>query len=94
MTDDHAALHAFVSGRVQGVGFRDFVLTRATVRGLSGYVRNLADGRVEVVAEGRRVALEALLDDLRRGPRGARVDGVAAEWGETSGEYERFVVTY
>lgn len=92
---DTAALRAVVRGRVQGVGFRDYVLVRARFIGLSGYVRNLPDGRsVEVVAEGARSDLEQLLDHLREGPRLSRVDVVDAEWGDASGGYEGFGLGY
>jgi len=90
-----AALRAVVRGRVQGVGFRDYVLTRAGYLRLSGYVRNLPDGRsVEVVAEGPRAELEQLLAYLREGPRLARVDAVDADWGEPTGAYDGFGVGY
>jgi len=89
------ALRAVVRGRVQGVGFRDYVLTRAGYLRLSGYVRNLPDGRsVEVVAEGPRAELEQLLAYLREGPRLARVDAVDADWGEPTGAYDGFGVGY
>jgi len=65
-----------VSGRVQGVGFRYFVVHRARTLGLLGFTRNLPDGRVEVVAAGPEVQLEALEADLGRGPRAARVEKV------------------
>jgi acylphosphatase len=68
-----------VGGRVQGVGFRDFVRRAARGLGVAGWVRNLADGRVEVHAEGPVEALEALAARLRRGPTFARVSGVEAE---------------
>jgi acylphosphatase len=91
----NAALRATVRGRVQGVGFRDFVETRGRLLRLSGYVRNGDDGRsVEVVGEGLREALEQLLDHLREGPRGARVDAVEVEWGEPKGGYRDFTVAY
>lgn len=73
-------VHAIVSGRVQGVGFRFYARSAATRLGLAGFVRNLADGRVEVSATGDRRSLEALLAALRRGPAGAAVRGVDAEW--------------
>ncbi len=88
-----AALHAVVRGRVQGVGFRDYIYTRARFLGLTGYVRNLPDGRsLEVVAEGPRSDLEQLLDYLRDGPRLARVDAVDTERGEATGSYRGFGV--
>jgi len=69
-----------LSGRVQGVGFRWFVARRATGLGLVGWARNLADGRVEVVAAGPTTALASLDRQLRDGPRLSRVDDV--EMGE------------
>lgn len=82
-------------GRVQGVGFRDFVERRAASLGLSGYVRNLSDGRtVEVVAEGPRDKLESLLAHLRRGPGGAYVHEVETRWSEAAGHFTGFRTTY
>lgn len=75
-----ARLRAVVSGRVQGVGFRYSTQEVASDLGLAGWVRNLADGRVELEAEGDRQTLDRLLDFLRAGPRMARVDGVSVEW--------------
>ena len=90
-----AAVRAVVRGRVQGVGFREFVLNRARFLAVSGYVRNLPDGRsLEVVAEGSRPELEQLLEYLREGPRLARVDAVDADWGEPTGAYDGFGVGY
>jgi len=73
------ARHFVVSGRVQGVGFRFFTEDQARLEGLHGYVRNLADGRVEIVAEGERDAVERFERAVRRGPAGARVDRCDAE---------------
>ena len=69
-------LHAVVTGRVQGVGFRWFVRERAARLDLAGWVRNLADGRVELEAEGEADAIGALKRDLARGPDGATVSSV------------------
>ena len=69
-------LHVRVTGIVQGVGFRWFVRERARRLGLSGWVRNLSDGSVEVVASGDAHQLEFLMGELRRGPAGARVDQI------------------
>jgi acylphosphatase len=92
---ENVALRAVVRGRVQGVGFREHVLVRARFLGLTGYVRNLPDGRsVEVVAEGVRSDLEQLLDYLRDGPRLSRVDAVETEWGKPSAAYDAFGVGY
>ncbi len=78
-------LVALVKGRVQGVGYRAFVQKKALELGLSGYAENLPDGRVEVVAEGPREDLEALLHHLKQGPRLARVDKVEVQWSEETG---------
>ncbi len=95
MGEPLAAVRAVVRGRVQGIGFRDYVLTRAGFLGLTGYVRNLPDGRsVEVVAEGARSDLEQLLDYLREGPRMSRIDAVDAEWREATGAFDGFGVGF
>ncbi len=65
-----------VSGVVQGVGYRFFAAHAAGRLGISGYARNLPDGRVEVVAQGDAEALRRFEDDLRTGPGGGRVDGL------------------
>lgn len=82
---ERVRLSALVSGDVQGVGFRAFVRRLALDTGLSGYAENLQDGRVEVVAEGERSELEALVHQLRRGPAHAEVSAVDVTWGEASG---------
>jgi acylphosphatase len=84
-------LTALISGRVQGVGYREFVRRNALDLQLSGYVENLDDGRVEVVAEGARDDLDLLLVKLRMGPAHAEVDEIETTWGETGG-LERFYV--
>lgn len=66
----------FVSGGVQGVGFRFFVERTAATLGVNGYVRNLFDGRVEVYAIGSKEQMDALRSALRRGPRMASVENV------------------
>jgi acylphosphatase len=68
-----------ISGRVQGVGFRFFAEHQASIEGLHGYVRNLPDGRVEVVAEGEAAALDRFERAVNRGPIGARVESVETE---------------
>ncbi len=67
----------FVSGRVQGVGFRYATAAKARELGLVGHARNLVDGRVEVLACGERVALDALADWLSEGPPAARVRSIS-----------------
>jgi acylphosphatase len=91
---DLASFRATVHGRVQGVFFRGFVERWAEQLKLTGEVRNLRDGTVEVRAEGERQQLEKLLDYLKTGPPPARVDRVETEWGEYTGNYSGFTVTY
>ena len=74
--DPQPVMRWYVSGRVQGVGFRWFVVQRATELGINGWVRNLPDGRVEVLGKGLREAMEAMELSLRSGPRMSRVDNV------------------
>ncbi len=69
----------YVSGRVQGVGFRASTHRQASALGLNVQARNLADGRVEVIARGPEAALDALCEWLRTGPPYARVEGVRCE---------------
>jgi acylphosphatase len=91
MAGDDVALHAVVHGRVQGVGFRDYVESRARSLRLRGYVRNLKDGRsLEVVAEGARESLQRLVAHLNEGPRMSRVDSVDLAWREATGEFRDF----
>ena len=73
------AARFWVSGRVQGVGFRFAARRRALELGLSGYARNLADGRVELLAQGEGARIDAFADWLQRGPPMARVDRVQRE---------------
>jgi acylphosphatase len=71
-------LHVRVTGVVQGVGFRWFVREKARRLGLAGWVRNLSDGSVEVVASGDKGQLDLLVSELRKGPAGAVVESVEA----------------
>lgn len=85
-------LEATVRGRVQGVGFRYFVVRRAAELGLVGWVANMADGSVRCVAEGPAHALAALQQALGEGPIGAVVDAVDAVRMPATGRFERFAV--
>jgi acylphosphatase len=91
---DHmeAARRFIVSGLVQGVGFRYLALKRAQERELVGYVRNLNDGRVEIVAEGSRESLEAMRDDLQVGSGTSKVGHVEESVLEPSGRYTSFTI--
>ena len=76
MTDSQVNKRIIVSGRVQGVGYRFFVLESAERLGVTGWVRNLPDGRVEAEVQGTSDAIENLLSDLRTGPRLSHVTSV------------------
>ena len=89
---DAVRLDATVVGRVQGVGFRYFVLREATALGLDGWVANTTDGAVRCVAEGRRELLESLLERLREGPAAAIVDRVSVAWMPATGTLGGFSV--
>jgi len=83
-------LHAILTGRVQGVGFRFFALEEARRRGLTGWVRNLGQRQVEVVAEGPEKELQTFLEALRAGPVSARVDNAEVSWPPSTGEFNGF----
>ena len=80
MAEDRLAKRFFVSGIVQGVGYRFFAQRAAERLGIVGFAKNLRDGRVEVYAVGTEVALERLRAELNRGPRTAIVSGVEQEY--------------
>lgn len=87
-------LHLYLSGHVQGVGMRSFVWRKAEGLGLNGFVRNLPDGRVEVVAEGDPALLEQLMQDLEKSPVG-RIDRITvADRGPASNRYRSFTIEY
>jgi acylphosphatase len=86
-------VHLVVRGRVQGVGFRYFVLRRADAVGVAGWVRNRPDGAVELEAEGPRSELERLVAAVTRGPTGAHVTAVEQEWSERAPCHRGFRVT-
>jgi acylphosphatase len=86
-------LEAVVKGRVQGVGFREFVRHEAATRGITGYVRNSDDGRnVELVAEGDDAAIDDLARVLHEGPRFARVEEVEESYSEAGRGFAKFSV--
>ena len=89
---DFIRLHATVHGRVQGVGFRYFVMECAQRLGVKGWTRNRFNGTVEVVAEGARLQLENLVKDLQRGSRSSNVTQVNTDFLPATGEFTQFTV--
>jgi len=87
-------IHAIVSGKVQNVGYRSWVARLGNLEGLSGWVKNLNDGSVEMVAEGEKEDLQILLDRLWDGPGAAQVDDIETDWQEVTDEFVDFEVVY
>ena len=85
-------LHIFVEGRVQGVGFRYCTAREASALGLSGWVRNLHDGRVEAEFEGPKEALLAILDWCRKGPSFSHVTRLEDEWSTGKPRHSGFFI--
>ena len=82
-----------VTGRVQGVGFRYFTHDAAVREGVTGWVANTPDGRVEAYVEGESEAVTRVERAIRQGPPGARVETVQVDAEEPSGAYSRFDIT-
>lgn len=86
--------HIFVSGRVQGVFFRDHTQRWASSLSLKGWVRNTWDGRVEVIVEGDRAKIEDLIVRLEQGPPMAHVTNVEINWENYQGKFDGFRITW
>lgn len=87
-------VHIFVSGKVQGVFYRDFTRRQAKRLNLTGWVRNLLDGRVEVLAEGEEEELKKLIEELKKGAPGAKVQEIKINWEEPTFEFDDFEIIY
>lgn len=92
--EDNGRIHLFICGIVQGVFFRAHTRDIARKLNLTGWVKNLPDGRVEVVAEGPQSALQNLIDWCRKGPPGARVDNIEVNWEDYTGDFKGFEIRY
>ena len=86
--------HLFITGMVQGVFFRYSTKSEADRLGLHGWVKNLRDGRVEIIADGEKTDVEKLVAWCHYGPPGATVKTVDAEWKDYTGEYSSFFIAY
>lgn len=91
---DNVRAEVVISGRVQGVFFRAHTRERARELGLTGWVRNRFDGRVEAVFEGQRGKVQRMVAWCYRGPRYAQVDNVDVEWQGPTGEFTGFSVRF
>lgn len=84
--------HIFVSGYVQGVWYRQFVKKNSKKFGLTGWVRNLPDNRVEAVLQGRTQDIESMISLFREGPPLAEVKNVDVKWEDAEDKYEEFMI--
>jgi acylphosphatase len=89
-----ARAHVVVSGRVQGVYYRYATREEAVMRGVKGWVRNLQDGRVEVVFEGEKSKVEEVIDFCHYGPPAAKVSSVEVTWEDYTGDFKDFFIRY
>ena len=85
-------IHAFVSGTVQGVFFRSFVRSQAQLKNLTGWVKNLPDGRVEIVAEGDSDRIDDFIELVKEGPTASRVEDVEVENEKPSSKFHEFSI--
>ena len=88
------AAEMIISGKVQGVGYRYFTVKQADRFGLTGFVKNLPDGRVFVFAEGEKEIIQQFKTDLEKGPRFSRVENVEINFSEYKSKYKKFLVDY
>jgi acylphosphatase len=86
--------HVFITGRVQGVFFRSKTRNEAKNHGVTGWVRNLPDGRVEAIFEGNKENIEKLIDFVGKGPSGAKVTDLKINWQDYNGKFNDFEVRY
>ena len=91
-TQSESCVEVYVSGRVQGVYFRQFTKETAMNLGLVGYARNLPDGRVKAVAKGSHANIELFVKQLRTGPRMANVESLDAKWYDSNESFDNFSI--
>ena len=84
--------HLFISGRVQGVNFRYYTRQQAQSLGVTGWVRNLLDRRVEAICEGDEISVQQMIEWCYQGPSAARVDHVETHWEEPTGQFSSFEI--
>ncbi|MCX7756786.1 MAG: acylphosphatase [candidate division WOR-3 bacterium] len=92
--EEKARVHIIVSGRVQGVFFRDFTRRHARQLAVTGWVKNLPNGDVEIVAEGKKKKLLELIEAVKIGPQYAEVTDCKVTWSNYTGEFTDFTIRY
>ena len=85
-------VHIYVSGRVQNVFYRDFIKRKTIVLNVTGWVKNLRDGRVEAVFEGDKDNIEKMVNWARQGPIWAKIDDFSVVWEDYQGEFKGFEI--
>lgn len=91
---DEVRAHLLIEGRVQGVFYRAFTRDLAHDLGLKGWVKNLYDGRVEAVFEGKKELIEQAIKECYSGPPGARVTNIDVKWETFQGDLKGFTIKY
>lgn len=86
--------HVFIDGKVQGVYFRSYLSDKADESDITGWVKNLSDGRVEAVFEGEEENVVKMIDFCKEGPPGAKVVDLKVDWFEYTGEFNSFSMKY
>jgi len=94
MSADRVRTHIKISGDVQGVFFRANTKKLADSLNLVGFVKNTEDGKVEIIAEGKKQDLEILIEFCKKGPEGAKVEKVEIKYTSTKKEYEEFKIFF
>jgi acylphosphatase len=94
MADELVSAHLLISGLVQGVGYRWFVMRKANEYNLKGYVRNLYTDDVEVEVEGNKGGIQEFIKELRIGARSAHVTDIKIQWGNYQGKYKNFDIKF
>ncbi len=89
-----ARLHIVIEGKVQGVFFRASTIEKSSKLGLTGWVKNCSDGRVEAVFEGETDKIEQVVEWCKKGPPRAVVRNVETIWEQASGDYDSFTIKY
>lgn len=89
-----ARAHIFISGRVQGVFFRSATKHQAKLHDVKGWVRNLPDSRVEAILEGKKEAIQVVIEFCKHGPQGSAVSNVDLFWEKFTGEFTEFRIKY
>lgn len=92
--DEKIRAHIFVSGRVQGVFFREKTKKKAEKLEVTGWIKNILDGRVEAIFEGNRDKVEEMVDWTRKGPIWAKVEALDVIWEDDRTEFEGFEIRY